>query len=278
MNASRAKSWVLLSTGGLLLFFLLSWVGGVRDASASEASFVLTLKGHLLNAKIKTVSLKEVLERLSRLANIEVSLEKSVGDETVTVEFENLPLEEGIMRILQGKSYALTYARNPFSKGRRVLPKVVAIRVVPEGAGSSMDRERADSVILLPGSSETGIPTETLEGRMGDALFPRDSDKGLGLRDQDPRVREAALEMLGQGDQPLPVDSLAGMVLTDKSPHLRMDAMSLLAEKGGDGALDTLRQAIRDPDPGVSGLAMGLLEERKILAEVLLEKLKEDSH
>lgn len=278
MIANRAKSMVLLWTSVLLLFFLLPWDGGVRDASASEASFDLTFRDNLLNAKIETVSLKEVLERLSRLTNIEISLEKSVGDETVTVEFKNLPLEEGILRILQGKSYALTYDQNPFLKGRRVLPKVVGIRVVPEGAGSSMDKERADSVILLPGSSEGGRPPETLEGQIGNTLFPQDSDKGLGLRDQDPKVREAELERLGQGDQPIPVDSLAEMVLTDKSPQLRMDAMSLLAEKGGDAALDTLTQAIRDPDPGVSGLAMGLLEERKILAEVLLEKLKEDSH
>jgi len=278
MNRNQVKLSVLLLAGALMLSFI-GWGGGyLKDVSASGASFVLTLKGNLLNAKIETVSLKEVLERLSRLTNIEVSLEKSVVDETVSVEFKNLPLEEGIRRILQGKSYALTYARNPFSKGRRVLPKVVGIRVVPEGPGSSMDKERADSVILLPGSSARGRTPESLEGQMGNALSPKDSDKGLGLRDQDPKVREAALERLGQGDQPMPVDSLAEMVLTDKSPQLRMDAMGLLAEKGGDGALDTLKQAIRDPDPGVSGLAKGLIEERKMSAEVLLEKLKEDSH
>jgi hypothetical protein len=57
-----------------------------------------------------------------------------------------------------------------------------------------------------------------------------------------------------------------------------MDAMGLLAEKGGDAALDVLKQATRDPDLGVSGLANGLLEERKALAEVLLEELRQENH
>jgi HEAT repeat protein len=94
------------------------------------------------------------------------------------------------------------------------------------------------------------------------------------LQDRDPKVREAVLEQLGGSGDPLPVDSLAEMVQTDTNPVLRMDALELLAEKGGEAALDPLKQALRDPDPAVRGLAQGLIEERRVLAQTVLEQLK----
>jgi HEAT repeat protein len=53
-----------------------------------------------------------------------------------------------------------------------------------------------------------------------------------------------------------------------------MDALELLAEKGGDAALDPVREALKDPDPEVRGLAQGLMEEQRALALTRLEQLK----
>jgi hypothetical protein len=257
MNWNGLKFRVLLLTGVLILPFIGWWEGSLSAASVSGAPFVLTFQNNLLSAKIETVSLREVTERLAQLTKIEISLDRSIGNETVTAEFENLPLKEGIQRILQGKSYALIYAPAPL--GSLPAPKVAGIRVLSKGAGPSMDKESADSVTPFSGS-------DTREG-------PPESATASGLRDQDRKVRENALERLGQSGQPVPVESLAEMALTDTSPQLRMDALALLVEKGGDAALDSLNQAVRDQDPGVSLLAKGLLEERtEAMAEAIRER------
>ncbi len=275
MNWKRAKFTVLLLTGFLVLPFFGWCAGGAGTEARSGTSYVLTLQHDHLSAAIENLPLRDVLEKLSRLTDIEVSLEGSVGDESVTVEFKNLPLEDGIRRILQGKSFALTYTQTSFSKGHAALPKVVGIRVVPKGAGQSINKESADSVIPFSSSDTRERPPESLEARTREALPPPESATASGLRDQDPKVREAILEKLGQTGQTVPVEPLAEMALTDASPALRMDALELLAEKGGDAALDSLKQALQDPDPGVRGLAQGLLDERRVLAQGLLEELKE---
>jgi hypothetical protein len=275
MNWKRAKFTVLLLTVFIFLPFLGWYAGGAGAEARSGTSYVLTLQYDHLSAAIENLPLRDVLEKLSRLTDIEVSLEGSVGDESVTVEFKNLPLEDGIRRILQGKSFALTYTQTSFSKGHAALPKVVGIRVVPKGAGQSINKESADSVIPFSSSDTRERPPESLEARTREALPPPESATASGLRDQDPKVREAILEKLGQTGQTVPVEPLAEMALTDASPALRMDALELLAEKGGDAALDSLKQALQDPDPGVRGLAQGLLDERRVLAQGLLEELKE---
>jgi hypothetical protein len=278
MNIKRANLKVLLLTGVLVLPFLDLMETSISAVPVSEPPFVLTIQDNQLSAKIERVSIIKVLEGLARLTKIEISLDRSIENEQVTVEFENLPLVDGIRRILQDKNYAMTYAQISTPRGHTALPIIVGIKVVPKSAVPSMDKESADSMIPLSNLETREGPFESIEPRTGEPLPGPYSSTASGLRDQDPKVREAALEALGQSGQPVPVESLAEMALKDTSPQLRMDAMDLLAEKGGEAALDTLRQAIRDPDPGVSGLAKGLLEERKILAEVLLEKLKEDYH
>jgi hypothetical protein len=239
-----------------------------------------------MSATIENLPLRDVLEKLSRLLNIEVSLEKSVGDEMVTVEFKNLPLEEGIRRILQGKSYALTYAQSSNSRGRKASPRVVGIRVVPKGAGSSTAQGNTDpEAVHFNGNAAQGQrnaeqekPREALAA--ADVKDRLDALKALkdgaeenkmetlqavvaGLEDQDAEVREAALDVLKNVDGPVPFEPLSEVALNDASPGHRMDALMLLAERNGQAALGPLNQALKDPDPGVNEMAKELLETLK---------------
>jgi hypothetical protein len=282
MNRNRVKLRVLLLIGVLILPFLGWWEGRIKTASASETSFILAIHDNLLSAKIETVSLTKVLERLAQLTLIESSLDGSIGNETVTVEFENLPLEEGIRRILQGKSYALTYSQTSFSRGDAALPKVVGIRVVPKGAGPNTAKRDADSVIVPQNRTEIlGQPNPQQE-QARESLAAADTKARLaaltalmegaeekkaealqtivaGLKDEDADVREAALDVLENGDGPVPLEPLSEVAMNDGRPQHRMAALMLLAERNGQAALGPLKQALKDPDPGVSEMAQTLL-------------------
>ena len=69
----------------------------------------------------------EVVAELAQQTGIDVKVQGAAAVERVSTEFTNLPLEEGIKRILQGKNYALTYAEE--APNRIVKAKIVAIRV-----------------------------------------------------------------------------------------------------------------------------------------------------
>lgn len=286
MKEHRTRFSVLLFIGVLILSVLGLCETNTGAAPASGTSFVLTLRHNHLSAAIENLPLREVLEKLSRLMKIEVSLEQSVGDDTVSVEFKNLPTEEGIRRILQGKSYALTYAQSSNSRGHKASPMVVGIRVVPKGAGPGTAHGNTDSATVhFDGNATQGQRDTELE-QAREAFAAADVKTRLdalaalkdgaeekkmealravvaGLADQDAQVREAALDVLKNGDGPVPLEPLSEVALNDASPEHRMDALMLLAERNGQAALGPLNQALKDPDPGVSEMAQELLETLK---------------
>ena len=74
-----------------------------------------------------------------------------------------------------------------------------------------------------------------------------------------PWVRSAAIkrrEDAGGGARPL-----TQVALTDTIPQLRMEVLELLAETDTQAAVDTLQQALRDPDPRVRALAQTCLRK-----------------
>ncbi len=83
----------------------------------------------------------------------------------------------------------------------------------------------------------------------------------LATQDDDPEVREIALEIMEDMDQPMPVELLADMALSDPSPELRMDALDLLVDSDQEAAQAYLEQAVQDSDADVNERAQELLED-----------------
>ena len=81
------------------------------------------------------------------------------------------------------------------------------------------------------------------------------------LQDSNPNVREATLDSLDGYDGPIPQDALSRAALNDKNPALRIHALELLAERFGDRASPTVKEALHDPDPRVGRMASQLLSD-----------------
>jgi hypothetical protein len=280
MKVHRARLRVLLLTGVLILPILGLWVTSVSAASHAKGSNVLTLKNNHMSAKIEARPLREVLQSLGRLTNIEIALDRALENEPVSVEFNNLPLEEGIRHILQGKNYALTYAQITLSKGPMPSQKIVGIRVVPKGAGTnSVLGISKQAAIPLDGveshekpnsQREPGDEAITAEDTSAESKDGANENKEMtpqeivdALKGEDPSLRESAMDALKGGDGPVPFEPLSEMAMKDSDPLNRMEALTLLAVRNGQAAMEPIEQALNDPDPGVSNVAVRLLEDLK---------------
>ena len=78
---------------------------------ASREDIDLTIHGEVLSAKLRGIPLKIILEKLERERGIWFRGNKSLLDEAITVQFTDLPLEEGLNRILASMNYSLVFNR-----------------------------------------------------------------------------------------------------------------------------------------------------------------------
>ena len=81
-------------------------------ASAAGWDIDLTIEGEVLSARLMEVYLKAILEKLERERGIWFKGNSSLLDERITVQFTDLPLEEGLNRILAPLNYSLVFDRN----------------------------------------------------------------------------------------------------------------------------------------------------------------------
>jgi hypothetical protein len=126
-------------------------------------------------------------------------------NELVSESFENLPLEQGIARLLAGRSFAIFHGGASTGANASRLNGLAQLWVLPgDGqSGSAFNR----STILAPGTQGTGTSS----------TFPQEPD---------PRARLAALDQLAQRRDAAAVDTLAeAMVDPDESVRAKAQAM-----------------------------------------------------
>jgi hypothetical protein len=93
-----------------------------KGKPAAKADFVLTVKGNLISLEAKNASLKEILEEIGRKMNIEV-LALLSEQEKITTEFETLPLEEAIERLIRNYPHLVVS-----KEGDRRITRIVALQ------------------------------------------------------------------------------------------------------------------------------------------------------
>ncbi|HKA41021.1 MAG TPA: hypothetical protein VKF40_03435 [Burkholderiales bacterium] len=99
-----------------LLFAFLTVLGGFAGTAicadpqgASVPSFLLIARGDRLTVQLDRVPLRLVLSELTRVAGIRCEFPESAGNTVISEAFANLPLEQGIARLLNGHSFMVAY-------------------------------------------------------------------------------------------------------------------------------------------------------------------------
>ena len=87
---------------------------GVSVAAALESPSGVTLQAGKLSVHVEETPLREVLEEVSRLNHTPIVWLSGEGqEEPISLEFVDLPLREGLERILQRQNFVLFYESPP---------------------------------------------------------------------------------------------------------------------------------------------------------------------
>jgi hypothetical protein len=172
---------------------------------AAEPSFVLTVRGDRLTVKLDRIPLGRVLPELARQAGIRVEFPRSMRNDPIAESFENLPIEQGIARLLGGRSFAIFYGSASTGANAAGLDGSPQLWVLPRDAqiGSPLNSAAAQAA---------GTPS-----RWSASSFAEESD---------PEARLAALDQLAQRRDATAVDALAqAMVEPDESVRAKAQAL-----------------------------------------------------
>lgn len=116
-----------------------------RDRGDNQAMLIRFDRDRLA-VKLREAPIKTVLEEIGRRAGIKIALPGSLT-ENISIEFDYLPLEQGLRRLLKGRNSAFTYL-----------------------AGDAQQPAKLAMVLVLPKAGEGGIafPRATPERRSDD--------------------------------------------------------------------------------------------------------------
>ncbi len=245
------------------------------ETQPSQGARFIQFVNDQLTVKVEHVSLQELLEEIARQGGLTLVLSGSLADR-ITIEFHQLPLEEGLRRILSKRNFAVEYSttseqsastvRRPtklwiFSKaeiGFRVQTTVVDGNTRGDSLIDVATDIRRLQVALTsedPGEREDAVDALGESGRP-EAVAPL----RLALADEDEDVREAAIAALTNIGGEEAAQALA-IALQDKDASLREEALAALGEIGGDAAAQALAIALQDEDSSMREEAVEALGE-----------------
>lgn len=263
---------VLICAGAVALWCSLPGCGSPNSQPAEQGGAHVSVDPtrQWVSIDAKNAPVRSVLLALSEQARFSLTVSDGGDLGRVTVVVKNIPLEEGIQRVLGDTPYTLTHAVE--ENGLKIVASVdlrpgtldrVDSRQPPSamtaagvgdfgwgadrgtGGGSGGGRDRAAELSAALESlsldtvkqliSEAKDPALRLS--MLDALTERGDQNAVrplfleSLQDADADVRGAALEHLQTSYEPIPLGPLADAVARETNAALRIEALALLSDQ-----------------------------------------------
>ncbi len=233
------------------------------DEPKNKDPFVVKVDRDRLTVRFQGVPLEAALKAIARKSGMMLILEAPLED-VVTITFDNVPLDEGLRRLLGNRSYGLFYDEG--RSGHGAVLKRLTVLAKEHGEGRmKADREEdvrqwRQAALEDPDPARRQEAVEFLAGEeLGQGL---DIFVNVMKQDGDSNVREAALDAV-EGLDTILFDPLFEVALQAREPSSRRRVLKLLNERGeGDPRIQDvlLRAATADPDEGVRATALELLE------------------
>ncbi|MFQ5455647.1 MAG: HEAT repeat domain-containing protein [Nitrospirota bacterium] len=267
-----------------------------------EETALINVANGNITASFRDIKLEEILKEIERQSGIRVFFEGDSGRKMVSRDINNLPLAEGIERILNGQNFILVYNTDERIEGKKTVGSGLAEIWILSRSEESSQGDRGVSqtpLSLLPEEIEPVHRREDIFQLIHDAInFPDpniriQAIRSLGasnnpdarsaiisaLTDSDSRVRRTALSVLEDSDDPPPMDIIIQKGLHDADPNVRSMALSIISEMGDEVSVESLKQALHDRDPNVRIAAMeGLLDYGGESAIEFIRTLMNDSN
>lgn len=101
----RVSVWALIGIA------LLAWGKSSEGQGAGPLlRSAVTIEGGKLSVWLREAKVRDVMEAIARQSGIEIIFVGQAAQTTLTESFSGLPLEDGLRRLLRGKSYMLMYS------------------------------------------------------------------------------------------------------------------------------------------------------------------------
>lgn len=218
----------------------------------------------MLDVDVRDLPLGHVFGEIERQAAVRFEAAPSVSESAVSEQFSDLPMAQGIKRLLAGQDYMIDHAPSR-SAGE---PAALIVRVLGESSRASRTAPPAGAPI--PGSMDDPDDAawqraEQLTDLVDDAdVATITAAVEQAIHDPHHTVRETALEVVEMmEEEDAPAQLVATVALSDDNPELRtaaLDVLDILSDAHREVALQTFKQAVNDPDKDVQELAQDLID------------------
>jgi hypothetical protein len=216
---------------------------GSGPGAAADAPFALRAENDRLSLDAEDAPLEEVLEEIVKQVGVEIIIHGEI-QRVVSVEFSDIPLEEGLKRLIRDFDHVFVYAA---TEGGGVSVQELIIY-----AGEGVGRYEASTPgPITPQKRRSPLK---LKGTSLESL-------ASALEDEDPEVREEAVDLLADSEDERAVLYLSEVLLNDEDEDVRESAAMALEDLGDQRAIGALIRALRDPEAGVRESAVDALAE-----------------
>ena len=193
----------------------------------------------LLTVNVRDASLKGLLEEIARQSGLALEGEASIA-ERITVQFHQLPLDEGLRVILDSQSYALECSLATRDEDRQIIRVPRRLRIFPKRDGSGARRKPVDR------EGEAGLPDARIDARIDVPRLPAVLEDAA-----EARIKEETIETIAESGLRHVALPLVSFALADRDEGVRPGAVDALATLGGNEAAEALESAGRDEESSV---------------------------
>jgi len=230
-----------------------------NPSSVTELKSIITVDEGRLSVDLDQYPLDWVLDDISRKGEVAVIKAEGAGSRLVSIQFKNVPLDEGLRRILKDNDVFYFYG------GEGEAPASLrALWVYPKTKGRGIQPvPAADWAATAELERWLGDPDPETRANAVGALIERQGDKARdalmkALQDDAPQVRVEALYNAVSFGLKLPSDMLQELALNDSSESVRFLALEGLFDDPSLGAI--AEQVLNDdPSPQLKNKAQEIL-------------------
>jgi hypothetical protein len=211
----------------------------IAQTQPSQGARIIQFANDHLTVKVKDISLAVLLQDIARQSGLTLEYKGSL-DERITIQFHQLPFDEGLRKILNQQNFALEYVQQTDEENQSSVRRPAKLWVFSKGEKAYPDHTRL-----------------VKDARAGSS--PQDVAKNISklqaaMTSEDPREQEKAVEILDE------------IVYGPETALLERKAESLatsnaLGERGGVRVKEIIQKALEHEDKEVNEEAAVLLRE-----------------
>ena len=219
----------------------------------SQSSRIIQFANDHLTVNVKDISLAGLLQEIARQSGLTLVCKESL-DERITVQFHQLPFDEGLRKILRQRNFAVEYVQQTDEENQSAVRRPMKLWIFLKGEKAYPGRT------VLVEDARAGSSPQDVANNL--------SKLQAALTSEDPREREKAVEILDEivyGPETAllerKAESLAKALLKDKDFGIRELTSNAFSERGGVRVKEIIQKALEHEDREVKEEAAELLRE-----------------